>query len=417
VSVQGSPVSPGTAPLDAPESLMLLDRQILEQRLRDSENHFQSWFQDAPVACHEVDRDGLILCVNQAECELFGFRPEEMLGRPIWDFMAPEDREKSKTTLLPKIADEQPLPRVEREYKRRDGSSVIMEVHAKRIRDASGRAIGLRTFLLDVTQRKRAELALLEQADQLARSNAELEQFAYVASHDLQEPLRKIQAFGDRLKSKSEGGLSPESLDYLTRMQSAAARMQILIQDLLSLSRVASNTKPFAPVDLGEVVRTAISDLEMRIQDAGGRVEVGSLPVIFGDRGQMAQLFQNLIGNGLKFRKPGESPVVTIDSEKIDGQIEVLPSGAAGWRIAVEDNGIGFDEKYQDRIFQIFQRLHGRNEYEGTGIGLAICRKIVDRHGGAITAHSSPGAGAQFIITLPHITTPPDRALGDNQHE
>jgi light-regulated signal transduction histidine kinase (bacteriophytochrome) len=249
-------------------------------------------------------------------------------------------------------------------------------------------------------------MTLLEQADKLSRSNAELEQFAYVASHDLQEPLRKIQAFGDRLKTKYDASLGPEGLDYLTRMQNAAARMQILIQDLLSLSRVASNAKPFTSVDLGDVVRTVVSDLEMRIQDAQGRVEIGALPVIFGDRGQMAQLFQNLIGNGLKFRKPGESPVV-----KIDSQAQTLPSGAAGWHISVEDNGIGFDEKYRDRIFQIFQRLHGRNEYEGTGIGLAICRKIVDRHGGSLTANSSPGAGAKFIITLPQQTP------GDNQHE
>jgi PAS domain S-box-containing protein len=414
LSVQGSPVSPGIAPPEASESLKLLDRQSLEQQLRDSERHFQSWFQDAPVACHEVDRDGVILCVNQAECELFGFRQEEMLGRPIWEFMAAEDREKTRVGLLRRIADEQPLVPLEREYKRRDGSSVMMEIHQKRIRDAAGQPIGLRTFLLDITQRKRAETTLLEQADKLSRSNAELEQFAYVASHDLQEPLRKIQAFGDRLKTKYEAGLGPEGLDYLTRMQNAAARMQILIQDLLSLSRVTSNSKPFTAVDLGDVIRTVVSDLEMRINDANGSVDIGTLPVIFGDRGQMAQLFQNLIGNGLKFRKPGESPVV-----KIESQVQALASRAPGWQITVQDNGIGFDEKYRDRIFQIFQRLHGRSEYEGTGIGLAICRKIVDRHNGVVTAHSSPGAGAKFIILMPQ---PGDMGTsagtqGDNQHE
>ena len=400
MSVQGSPVSSGAVPLEASETLKLLDRptpeyENLERQLRDSERHFQGWFQDAPVACHEVDRNGVILCVNQAECELFGFTVEEMVGRPIWDFMASEDREKTRTGLLQRIAGEQPLAPLEREYKRRDGSSVIMEIHQKRIRDEAGRPTGLRTFLLDITQRKRAEMALHEQADKLARSNAELEQFAYVASHDLQEPLRKIQAFGDRLKTKYEAPLGPEGLDYLTRMQNAAARMQILIQDLLSLSRVASNSKPFTPVDLGEVIRTVVSDLEMRIQDANGRVDIGTLPVIFGDRGQMAQLFQNLIGNGVKFRKPGENPVVKIES---------APHGPAAWQITVEDNGIGFDEKYRERIFQIFQRLHGRNEYEGTGIGLAICRKIVERHGGNVTAQSSPGAGAKFVVTLPQWT-------------
>jgi two-component system sensor kinase FixL len=404
VNVQGSPVSSGSAPPDAQDSLSLLDRQnlahqALEQKLRDSESHFQSWFHDAPVACHEVDRNGIIICVNQAECELFGFTVEEMVGHPIWEFMAPEDREKTRTGLLRRIVDEQPLVPLEREYKRRDGSSVIMEIQQKRIRDAAGRPVGLRTFLLDITQRKRAEAMLVEQANKLAQSNTELEHFAYVASHDLQEPLRKIQAFGDRLKTKYEGGLGPEGLDYLGRMQNAASRMQVLIQDLLTLSRVASNSKPFTQVDLGEVVRTVVSDLEMRIQDSGGRVEIGDLPVIPGDRGQMAQLFQNLIGNGLKFRKPGQKPLVKIQSEP-----QTLASGEARWSIKVEDDGIGFDEKYRDRIFQIFQRLHGRNEYQGTGIGLAICRKIVDRHGGAITAASSPGAGAKFIITLPRQT-------------
>jgi two-component system, LuxR family, sensor kinase FixL len=397
LSVHASHVAESTAALQASESLALLDRQILEQRLHESERHFRSWFEDAPIACHEVDRDGVVLCVNQAECELFGFRPEEMLGRPIWDFMAAEDREKTKAGLLERIASNQPLAPLEREYKRRDGSSVVMEIHQKRIRDAAGNATGLRTFLLDITQRKRAEQTLSEQADKLARSNGELEQFAYVASHDLQEPLRKIQAFGDRLKTKYDTTLGPEGLDYLTRMQNAAARMQALIQDLLSLSRVASNTKPFTAVDLGDVVRVVVSDLEVRVHERNGRVEAADLPVVFGDRGQLAQLFQNLIGNGLKFQKPGESPVVNVWSEAITAS----EGSGAGWRITVEDNGIGFDEKYRDRIFQIFQRLHGRNEYEGTGIGLAICRKIVERHGGAIAAHSSPGAGAKFVITLP----------------
>ena len=311
--------------------------------------------------------------------------------------MAAEDREKTRAGLLERISSNQPLVPLEREYKRRDGSSVVMEIHQKRILDASGNAIGLRTFLLDITQRKRAEQTLSEQADKLARSNSELEQFAYVASHDLQEPLRKIQAFGDRLKTKYDAALGSEGLDYLTRMQNAAARMQALIQDLLSLSRVASNTKPFTAVDLGDVVRVVVSDLEVHAQERNGRVEAADLPVVFGDRGQLAQLFQNLIGNGLKFQKPGESPVVKVSSEA------VTPSDGSGasWRITVEDNGIGFDEKYSERIFQIFQRLHGRSEYEGTGIGLAICRKIVERHGGAIAAHSSPGAGAKFVITLP----------------
>lgn len=391
-----SPSGPGG--VEASEGLRMLDQGTLEEKLRESERHFQSWFEDAPIACHEVDKDGIILCVNQTECAVFGFKAEDLVGTHIWDLMVPEDREKTKAGILQRIIDEQPLVPLEREYKRHDGSTVIMEIHQKRVRDAAGRPIGLRTFLLDITARKRAEEALQHQAEKLARSNAELEQFAYIASHDLQEPLRKIQAFGDRLKTKYEQALGPEGQDYLVRMQNAAARMQTLIQDLLSLSRVTSQAKPFATVDLNEVVKTVVSDLEVRIERTGGRVDVSALPLIHGDRGQMAQLLQNLIGNALKFQKPGEAPVVKVYSEFLT----VQTGGADAWQVVVEDHGIGFDEKYRERIFQIFQRLHGRSEYEGTGIGLAICRKIVDRHGGSITAYSTPGAGAKFVITLPH---------------
>ncbi len=205
--IQNSVASPSDTLVEASDSLCLLDQGTLEEKLRESERHFQSWFEDAPIACHEVDRNGVIVCVNQAECAIFGFRAEDMVGHYIWDFMTPEDREKTKAGILERIADEQPLVPLEREYKRHDGGTVIMEIHQKRVRDANGRPVGLRTFLLDITARKHAEQTLQEWADKLARSNAELEQFAYVASHDLQEPLRKIQAFGDRLKTKCEPAL------------------------------------------------------------------------------------------------------------------------------------------------------------------------------------------------------------------
>ena len=181
-------------------------------------------------------------------------------------------------------------------------------------------------------------------------------------------------------------------------MLNAAARMQTLIGDLLSLSRVANHHQPFAAVDLAEVARTVVSDLESRLLQVGGKVELGTLPIIVADRGQMAQLLQNLIGNGLKFNRPGELPVVRVSGAPHNDS----GSGVEMCQIIVEDNGIGFDEKYLDRIFRVFQRLQGRAEYEGTGIGLAICRKIAERHGGSITANSAPGAGAKFIVTLPY---------------
>jgi PAS domain S-box-containing protein len=368
----------------------------LADRLRESEDRFRALFEDAPVACHEIDRDGIVLRVNRAECALLGFEPHEMIGRSLWDFNAPEGRDAGREVLRQILEDQNRQKFYEREYTRRDGTTIVLEIHPRLIRDASNRAVGVRSFLIDVTQRVRAEQKLQLQAQELSRSNAELAQFAYVASHDLQEPLRKILAFGDRLKTRHGTELSEEGCDYLTRMQNAAARMQVLIEDLLSLSRVASRPKAMAAVDLADVVRTVVSDLEPRMAQIGGRVQTGFLPVILGDRVQIAQLLQNLIGNGLKFHKAGQAPLV-----KVHCELDRAGPNAGSVRIVIEDNGIGFDEKYLDRIFQVFQRLHGRSEYEGNGIGLTICRKIAERHGGSISASSAPGQGARFVVTLP----------------
>jgi light-regulated signal transduction histidine kinase (bacteriophytochrome) len=233
---------------------------------------------------------------------------------------------------------------------------------------------------------------------QLERSNRELQDFAYVASHDLQEPLRKIVVFGERLKEKSSEALGPEGMDYLDRMQKAAARMQILISDLLTFSRVTTKAHPFISVNLAQVAREVVNDLEGRIELVKGRVELGTLPVIDAEPLQMRQLLQNLIGNALKFRRPEEPPVVKVEAQLIPAP--VAPEKKL-CRLTVSDNCIGFDEKYLDRIFNVFQRLHTRNEYEGTGMGLAIVRKIALYHGGDITAKSKPGEGSTFILTLP----------------
>lgn len=253
-------------------------------------------------------------------------------------------------------------------------------------------------------ERQRAEATLARQAQELARSNSELEQFAYVASHDLQEPLRKIQAFGDRLATKHHQDLSAQGRDYLTRMQDAAARMRNLITDLLTLSRVTTRPQPFVSVDLSTVVQTVISDMEVRIQHARGGVHVGPLPVIEADPLQMSQLLQNLIGNALKFHREGDPPIVKVRGVLLpveDSMEQGYEAGVQMCQICVEDNGIGFDEKYLGRIFEPFQRLHGRGTYEGTGMGLAICRKIVERHHGHITARSALGQGTTFIVMLP----------------
>lgn len=272
------------------------------------------------------------------------------------------------------------------------------------LRDATGKVVGLVGVSTDITQRKEDEEKLQQFAERLERSNAELQNFASVASHDLQEPLRKIQAFGDRLAAKCGEQLGEQGRGYLDRMQNAAQRMQTLIQDLLQLSRVTSRAQPFTPCDLGRIVNEVVSDLEVRIEQTGGKVEVGELPTIDADPLQMRQLFQNLISNALKFHKPGEPPVVRITSEMVWATDHSLPGAKPREplvEITIEDNGIGFDPKFAEQVFVVFQRLHTKQEYEGTGIGLAVCRKITDRHGGRIVAKSEEGRGATFTITLP----------------
>ena len=249
----------------------------------------------------------------------------------------------------------------------------------------------------EVNERKRAEERLRETLAELARSNEELEQFAYVASHDLQEPLRKVRTFGDRLVSRAAEGLDDRSQDYLRRMQAAAERMQKLIDALLTYSRISSRAQPFADVALDEVLRGVVSDLETRIEKCGGEVFVSPLPEIRADAMQMRQLFQNLVGNALKFRDADRAPRVEVSAEPAPE--EQLPGG--GWRIRIRDNGIGMEAAETESIFEPFTRLHARSRYEGTGIGLSICAKIVQRHGGAIRASGRLGEGSTFEILLP----------------
>jgi signal transduction histidine kinase len=232
----------------------------------------------------------------------------------------------------------------------------------------------------------------LERSNQeLSRSNQELERFAYVASHDLQEPLRKVQTFSDRITSKYGAKLDEDGKVYLSRMQESLGRMRSLIQDLLAYSRVQSGKKEWVTVDLNEVVRGVISDLEVHLEQSGGRVIAQGLPTLQADPLRMRQVFQNLIGNSLKFSRPDLPPVVTISAQRKGENYEIV----------VKDNGIGFEQQYAERIFEVFQRLQARGSYEGTGIGLAIVKKILEHHGGSIRAESEVGQGARFFLSLP----------------
>ena len=249
---------------------------------------------------------------------------------------------------------------------------------------------------MDMTQRKKDAEQLKSYAIELQRNNKELEDFAFIASHDLQEPLRKITTFGDRLIEKTVD-LDEHSRDYIEGMGKSARRMKRFIEDLLLYSKVTTKQKPFELVDLEKKVKTVCEEMDHIIHSTHAVVNISNLPTIEGDNNQIHQLIVNLIFNSFKYKSEGKPPIINIFGKKKENNY---------WEISIQDNGIGFDEKYADRIFKPFQRLHGRSKYEGSGLGLTICKKIVERHNGTISALSKPGVGTTLILTLPEKQPP-----------
>jgi PAS domain S-box-containing protein len=359
-------------------------------RILEFEERSRQLFDDAPIAYHETNTSGVIVRVNHAECRLLGCDAEEILGRRIWDFVAPAQVEKGIAAFQAAVeASHHRTEDSEWELCGRNGDTLLVRLQQNQVRDSRGAVAGLRCTMLDVTELRRQEELLKRQAADLARSNAELEQFAYVASHDLQEPLRMVASFTQLLAKRYAGKLDAKADEYIQYTVGGAKRMQQLITDLLALSRVGTGGGEFRDVALEDVMSDVLLNLGPAIQESGSAVVHDSLPTVLADRGQMTQLLQNLIGNAIKFRGT-TLPRVLISAEETGDE----------WTISVSDNGIGIAPEHKERVFQIFQRLHTRDQYPGTGIGLAVCRKIVERHSGKIWLDSSPGAGTTFHFTL-----------------
>jgi PAS domain S-box-containing protein len=374
------------------------ERKKIERALQESESRFRRIADTMPSFIWTADPRGRVDYVNHQYEEYTGkiaYRDGGWFSVPIH----PDDRRESLTKWAEALKTGQSY-QMEHRIQRSDGEYRWFLTRAVPVRNGDWiiKWYGSATDIHEVKQYQenlqQNNEKLFRLSEELKRSNQALVDFASIASHDLQEPLRKILAFGDRLHATYSEQLGEHGQDYIQRILFAAKRMQKMIQGLLEYSRVTIKAQPFEAVDLNEVVAEVLSDLEILILKTKGRVEVSALPIVYGDPLQMRQLMQNLIGNALKYHRDGIAPVVKVYNQSADATERPI-------RLIVEDNGIGFDERFIDKIFQPMQRLHAQKHYEGTGIGLAVCAKIVDRHGGIITARSQPNQGSTFVIDLP----------------
>ncbi len=350
------------------------------------------------------DKDQKLIVVNRRYVEIYGFSPDVVKPgitlRELMEYsvsLGNYTQEEAERALAERNDPARLAQRATIKQRLKDGRIIA-------VMNEPMQGGGTIATYQDITEAETSANRMIEYTKKLEMSNRELVDFAYVASHDLQEPLRKIEAFGERLVKKYGDLLPEDGKMFVDRMQNAASRMRRLINDLLSYSRVTTAAKPFERIELKDLLGEVISDLQIRIEDNQGAVNVGDMPKVDCDPTQMRQLMQNLIGNALKFKKPDVPPVVTVTAEMVSDH-ELDLHGEQALRITIADNGIGFDNQFREQIFTIFQRLHSRNEYEGTGIGLATVRKIVERHKGHIMADGTPDVGSKFFITIPQFQT------------
>jgi len=343
--------------------------------------------------------DGTITAWNRGAELMYGYTEAEALGRNIREIV-PDDMRGEALVFVEALERGEGMQSLETQRVTKDGRVLDVWLTVTALVDHAGRITEVATTERDVTERKRAEEELRRHRDELdelvkertaelARSNAELEQFAYVASHDLQEPLRMVTSYVELLARRYEGKLDADADEFIRYAVDGADRMQKLIEGLLAYSRVGTRCEEFAPTDMEAVLERVLQNLQVGVQESGAVVTRDALPAVVGDEAQLGQVFENLIGNAIKFRGE-EPPRIHVSAEQEDGR----------WAFSVRDNGIGIDAEHQERVFGIFQRLHGREEYGGVGIGLALCRRIVERHGGHIWVESEPGEGSTFFFTI-----------------
>lgn len=383
------------------EKIVILERQRDQMEAAESIFSYGSWEYDAKETMTTYS-DGLF--------KLLGLSPDDYPGGKIArlvynQYIVPQDREMVVNFLTKTIVNKETEFYLEHQITDAHGKLKHVAMKAKCFYDNDEKISRILGVIADRSEVESYQIELERRLVALKKSNTELEQFAYVASHDLQEPLRKIISFGERLTYKYTDKLGDEGKFFVGRMTNAANRMQNLIQDLLTYSRVSRHSESFESVDLKEVFKQVLNDLELNIQEKQATITFEDLPIINAQTSQMYQLFQNLLTNALKFTKSEVPAVITVKC-RMATPLEVKENPALSpfgnyYRITVSDNGIGLDDEYTERIFALFQRLHGRSEYEGTGLGLAICRKIVDGHHGQIKATGILGVGAEFTIYLP----------------
>jgi PAS domain S-box-containing protein len=368
-------------------------RQRAEQALRDSEERFRSAFQAAAIGFALVETDGRFRAVNPSLCEMLGYGEAELLAMTWQDVTHPDDVERDRPLRARMAAGEIESFHLDKRYVHKGGTVVWGQLAVSLVRDASGAPAYTVAQVIDVTARKEAEQALARHAAELERSNAELQQFAAIVSHDLQEPLRTVASYVQLLAERFRG-LDERAGRWTGYTVAAVERMQRQVAGLLALAQVRTDRSSLAPASLEAALAHAWEHLRPRHAGSRARLTHGALPTLVADPTQLEQLFQNLLGNALKYRRPGVPPRIHVSAER-----RATASGAV-WELAVRDHGIGVKVEDAGRIFEIFHRLHRNDEYEGTGIGLAICRKIVERHGGRIWVESPPGDGAVFRFTL-----------------